>query len=97
MKVLMKCGHSANATNSEGKPVCAICAGITPNAEIISDEVVDLTGRRAKCTYFGRTFKHKGRTVTCHGQADSRIDLAFFEHKPKQECDEFYCGCWGWD
>jgi len=45
---MMKCGHAANATNGHGQPSCAICAGLTPNADIVVD-APDLTGRMAKC------------------------------------------------
>ncbi|WP_407310580.1 hypothetical protein [Desulfosporosinus sp. SB140] len=98
--VLMKCGHTANAvkkTDSGDIPVCLICAGITPDAEIIVEQKPDLAGRKSRCTYFGRTFKHNGRTVTCNSEVDSKFSLAFFEHKPKSKYDEHYCGCWGWN
>lgn len=98
---LMKCGHTATGIkqgpNGVEIPACVICLGITPDAEIVADNEPDLEGREAHCTYLGHTFKHKGRKVTCTGKAPSRIDLAFFEHKPASAHDEFYCGCWGWD
>ena len=50
---MMKCGHAANATNGHGNPSCAICCGMTPNADIVVD-APDLTGRLAKCSC-GRT------------------------------------------
>lgn len=50
---MMKCGHAANATDSLGNPACAICVGLTPNANIIAGSP-DLTGRLAKCSC-GRT------------------------------------------
>jgi hypothetical protein len=92
----MECGHSANAEHvaDDGTrtPACAIC-GCTK----IIDNKPDLTGRKARCTYFGRTFKHKGQTITCYGEANSKYELPFFEHKPNSSHDEYYCGCWGWD
>ena len=92
----MKCGHSDNAkrilNNGESIPACAIC-GCTD----IEEAKPDLTGRTAKCTYFGRSFKYNGRMVTCHGEVDSRLNLAFFNHKPNSKNDEYYCGCWGWN
>ena len=27
----------------------------------------------------------------------SSSDLWFFEHRPDEEYDLYYCGCWGWD
>ena len=91
-KPMMKCGHAANAT-SHGSPVCAICAGLTLDAEIIVD-TPDLTGRQARCGC--------GRLVS------SSVDLAFFEYlgpgsgsavktRGPQQYDRFYCGCRGWD
>ena len=93
----MKCGHTANATKKTDDgdiPVCLVCAGITPDAEIVADDLPDLTGRTARCNHFGQRVRH-GKT--CKGQAPSRIDLAFFEHTPGKPYDVFYCGCWGWD
>lgn len=96
MRQMMKCGHSANANRvllgGERVPSCAICAGLTPNAEIVI-ETPDLTGRKARCSYFGSS--HGGKT--CDGEVDSSPDCAFFEHKPDAEYDRFYCGCWGWN
>lgn len=79
--MMMKCGHSANATKN-GKPACVICMG-KPEAE---QEAVapDLTGRVAKCGY-------------CSNKQESRIGMAFFEYRPEEETDRFYCGCGGWD
>ena len=54
--------------------------------EVQPNEVkeVDLTGRHAKCTYCGRI-------------EPSTNALAFFQHHPKNDYDEYYCGCRGWD
>ena len=82
-EVMMKCGHAANATH-DGKPICAICFGITPDAEIIADTAPDLTGRKARCKY-------------CSEVRDSKASLPFFEYRPKQKTDSFYCGCRGWN
>ena len=84
MCTLMKCGHTANATDSDGKPVCAICAGLTPNAKIVDNKKPDLKGRIAKCNSCSRT-------------TSSSYNLAFFEYKPDKEQDSYYCGCYGWD
>lgn len=78
-KPLMACGHSANATDGHGDPVCAICIV----REIAPDPV--LTDRWAHCTY--------GK----HAEVPSSVHLAFFKHRPEQERDLYYCGCYGWD
>ena len=82
-EVMMKCGHAANATHN-GKPVCAICFGFTPDAQIVADTAPDLTGRKARCGYCGKL-------------TDSKISLPFFEYRPNCKYDSYYCGCWGWD
>lgn len=84
MKPMMKCGHAANAVDKDGNPCCAICAGSTPDAFIVEDKEIDLTGRKAICSY-------------CNTIVDSSLDLPFFEYRPDKEYDNFYDGCWGWD
>ena len=82
--ILMKCGHSAQGINSgTGKPVCLICM-----CEEVAESKPDLTGRKARCSYYG---------TNCKGEVTSRYNLAFFKHKPNSEFDEYYCGCFGWD
>jgi len=84
-KVIMKCGHSANATYGEDrKPCCVICAGINPDAYIVDENSPDLSKRKAKCCY-------------CNNIVPSNLKLAFFRHRPTDEYDEYYCGCFGWD
>lgn len=87
MAVLMKCGHTANAT-IEDRPCCAICVGLTPDAEIVDEKLIDLTGRKAKCS------QHR---FADGGIVDSDLRLAFFKHNPDAEYDSYYCGCWGWN
>ena len=94
---MMKCGHSANGVIRDNKPVCVICYGISDGADIIEEKPIDLTGRKARCSYYGKTFTHRGRKVTCTGEVDSKVSLAFFEHCPNKEYDNYYCGCFGWD
>jgi hypothetical protein len=79
---MMKCGCAANGI-CNGKPVCAVHYGMTPDAEI---EVAapDLVGRMAECTY-------------CDTKVPSKVTLAFFAHRPEKETDLYYCGCYGWD
>lgn len=83
MKPMMKCGHAANAERN-GKPVCVIHFGLTPDAEIVDGEM-NLTGRFAHCGYGP------------HARVPSSTSLAFFEYKPDQDEDRYYCGCYGWD
>jgi len=83
VKPMMKCGHAANAEDENGNPVCVICAGITPDAYVVA-EMPDLSGRRAKCVY-------------CERKVQSSTDLPFFEYRPNEEFDIYYCGCYGWD
>lgn len=81
---MMACGHAANGVKEPDRnPVCVICD---------CEEVVaapDLTGRVARCSYF-KTRCQSERPSTDRG-------LAFFEHRPDREYDEYYCGCYGWD
>lgn len=91
-KPLMKCGHTAQAVDGKGNHICAICM-----CDEIETDIFDLTGRKARCIYFGQAFMFGGRRVTCHGETDSRYELPFFKNKPDSEHDEYYCGCWGWD
>jgi hypothetical protein len=84
VKPMMKCGHAANATDSKGNPVCVICIGIDPGAEIVDESPPNLEGRTARCVY-------------CSCEEPSSPNLPFFEYNPKGEKDTFYCGCRGWD
>lgn len=83
--ILMKCGHIAIAVDENGKPVCPICVGITPDAKIIANKnEISLKGRKAKCW-------------ECGYECPSSFNLPMFEYKPNAKEDEFYCGCHGWD
>lgn len=107
-KPMMKCGHSANAIHGkENEPCCAICA--PQESAFIVVDTPDLTGRTAKCAYFGKTKPRRryandecnygccGKDVCECGNVPSSTGLAFFERKPDLPQDEFYCGCHGWD
>ncbi len=83
MKALMACGHVAQGTDADGRPVCVICTGLTPAARQIVDSP-DLKGRIAQCCYCG------------HEEASS-LALPFFQYCPDKPNDMFYCGCRGWD
>lgn len=84
MPVTMKCGHTAMGTlgGDPSKPVCPICIGFTPDAEIVVD-APDLTGREMRCS--------------CMKVRPSSRGEAFFEHRPDYEYDSYYCGHAGWD
>ncbi len=82
-KVLMKCGHSANAMKQvavdDAIPCCVIC-----DCDEIDWNAPSLEDRKAKCIY-------------CNNMEDSKYSLPFFKHKPNDKYDEYYCGCYGWD
>jgi len=83
---MMKCGHRAQGYRTspgEKIPACVICAGITPDAYIVVPEP-NLSERKARCS-------------TCSCEKASTANLAFFEYRPDQEHDWFYCGCRGWN
>ena len=89
---LMKCGHTANATqqipnnDNSGKisiHCCVICCGIVKGNNIVQDKP-DLSGRKSQCS-------------SCKGITDSKWTLPFFEYRPKDEYDGHYDGCFGWD
>lgn len=50
----------------------------------IAKSLPNLIGRKAKCGYCGKL-------------TDSKTSLPFFEYRPEQEYDSFYCGCGGWE
>lgn len=64
---MMKCGHSANAITDKGKPVCVICCGLTPDADIVDENPPDLEQRVARCCY-------------CKNDVPSSSTLPFFEY-----------------
>ena len=63
---LMKCGHTANATDSKGNPCCVICSGIDVGAVIVENSPPDISGRTAKC-------------LQCKKEVPSDFSLPFFE------------------
>lgn len=87
-KYLMKCGHLANAIDSNGKPCCAICAGINKGYNVVDKKIEKgtdgLEGRKAVCS-------------DCGSAVDSNWFLPFFEYHPESDHDYFYDGCCGWD
>ena len=87
---LMKCGHAANAErigkDGTRTPSCVICNCADVERECKGTD--GLEGRQAICT------GHKGGKPT---PIQSKWELPFFEYRPSQQYDAYYCGCWGWD
>lgn len=103
---MMKCGHAANAVDKDGNPCCVICFMATGDASTQIAEQPKLDGRTARCTYYGKGVgRHDERPSSeraksphaCKSEAPSSTSLAFFEHKPSEPFDRYYCGCFGWD
>lgn len=107
MAIMMKCGCAANAKrvmpDGSRAPSCLIHDCIE-----VDDAPVDVSARRARCTYFGLSCRPMGdrggaecddcrKTLRCKCECQSSSDLAFFKHQPAKPFDEFYCGCKGWD
>lgn len=86
-RVLMECGCASTGylNGDKTKPVCVPCYGIRIGADRVAKVQPDLKGRIAKCAY------------NCGSQVESSIQLAFFEWKPEEPFDAYYCGCRGWD
>jgi hypothetical protein len=85
--VMMMCGCSSNATvvrDGKSVPCCAIHAGIKDGWDKVNTNPPKVEMRQAECSY-------------CNRRVPSNIHLAFFEHKPNEPYDKFYCGCRGWD
>jgi len=110
---LMQCGHAANALWQSPKEFgnkdiwsCVICDG--KESHVIAKQP-DLEGRTARCTYFGKkkprrryandecNYGCRGKLICQCGAIKSSFELPFFEYRPNEPQDEFYCGCFGWD
>lgn len=81
---------------------CCVTHGCMEVAEIIPD----LSGRMARCTYFGSGhFRNHGQIygggecsgASCRCVVPSRLDLPFFVYQSGKTEDRFFCGCAGWD
>lgn len=99
--MIMQCGHAPNAKNSEGDPVCVICVGIHPGWNLEDKNPPSFSGREACCAYaspgkYGPSWKGETRGGR-HCVQPSNSSLPFFESRPNDEFDYFYCGCFGWD
>jgi hypothetical protein len=97
--VLMACGHSTHAVQADTRePVCVICVGIDPRARVRAtpeQETAATEGRMMRCSY---TKGQDGKP--CHARLNpvpSNTSAAFFNSRPGEDYDQFYCGCWGWD
>jgi len=84
---MMKCGHAANSRDQYGNPTCVICVGIVAGAVVVAEDQPNLEGRMMICHY-----KPSG-----HADCPSDTSGAFFEYRPNEATDTFYCGCKGWD
>lgn len=87
---MMACGCRANGYMTAHLGVkydpplpCCVVHGV-----IQQIEEPDLTGRIARCSC--------GKT-TPSDSTEQWTSLPFFEHRPDQEFDSYYCGCRGWD
>jgi len=109
MDVLMRCGCTAQGVCHRMKgikfdppvPVCVVHDCIE-----IAETKPDLTGRSARCSYFGHGgFRnhgpiHGGGSCTrnkCECIVPSNYELPFFVYCADKETDTFFCGCAGWD
>ncbi len=106
MAAMMKCGCAAQGvcTSRDGKAINPIPACLVHDCFDVA-EAPNLAGRTARCTYRScKTYLAKYRD-THYGElrpdgrsyAPSSTDLPFFEHKPDEEYDAYFCGCMGWD
>lgn len=81
-------------------PTCVAHFGLHPGACTVVEQP-SLSGRRARCAYYGAQTSRRNEcndcTVICDHEVDSSTDLAFFESKPDEPFDQFYCGCHSWD
>lgn len=105
-RVLLKCGHASNAVDENGNPICIICMGVKPGADVVA-AAPNLKGRRARCEYYGQRLGYRGDCDyggsrqpdrVCRCETESSLDLPFFTMLEGQSFDRFYCGCaFGWD
>ena len=94
------------------EPSCVICAGIPSVGDgykTVDESPPSLEGRMSRCSYYKPGFKCACGKDHCppnhneqHGGnypavAPSSTSLPFFSHRPDNEFDQHFCGCWGWD
>jgi hypothetical protein len=98
---IMECGCAA-ATNRVMSDGSTVPSCFTHNTIVVAQVQPDLSGRRARCDYFGKPTRKSecnygnGRESVCSCEQPSG-QLPFFIHKPTEPFDRFYCGCHGWD
>lgn len=75
----------------------------------MSTTTPNVTGRTARCSYYGKPAGGRLREGPCNTydraapclcerpSDPENLVLAFFRRQPDKPHDEFYCGCWGWD
>jgi hypothetical protein len=98
--------------NGVDSPCCVICFMAPGDESTQVAEPPNLAGRMASCSYrgacSGRRSHARGVNSTTkpdygtydasgHSVAPSSSKLPFFEHKPNEPMDRYYCGCYGWD
>ena len=108
--VMMACGCAAVGVCSRRSgvvidPPIPVC--ITHDCIVVAAAPPDLTGRTARCSYFGpirfRSFESNYVAQTgcsrtrCTCELPSDPGLPFFRHESTKPFDQFYCGCAGWD
>jgi hypothetical protein len=82
---IMECGCAANAVR-EGKDGLRQYSCIHHSTVKQLEVQPDLTLRMARCRY------------GCESSiAKSRTDMQFFEYRPAENYDLYYCGCWAYD
>lgn len=102
----LRLGDGTNA------PTCVICAGIASvgdDYKTVDQAPPSLEGRISRCSYYKPSFKCSCGKDHCpptrherHGGrygsvVPSSSELPFFEHRPSDDFDRHFCGCWGWD
>ena len=93
-------------------PCCVICFMVVGDASTQVATPPDLTGRMASCSYHGGCRNRSGMNsyrgrrkapdygafdAMGHAVAPSSPNLPFFEHRPNEPMDRYYCGCFGWE
>lgn len=94
-------------------PCCVICFTTPGDASMqVNDAPPSLAGRMARCSEGGACRGRPSRArgtysmtapdygtydASGHSVAPSSPNLPFFEHKPNDPMDRYYCGCYGWD
>lgn len=107
MNVVMKCGCRPMTVRSrDNAPYC-----LTHDCDE-TGTAPSLTGRRARCDYFGKPVKKgmynanccdkcsesvRSGDGNCHCEEDSCTKLWFFVSQPDKEFDRYYCACHGAD